>query len=57
MTRVRELREGSRVTGVLMLRAVEVRRRREGDEYLKLTLGNRSGILPAVVLKDVDSVR
>jgi 3'-5' exoribonuclease len=57
MTRIRELGEGSRVTGVLMLRAVDVRRRRDGDEYLKLTLGNRSGILPAVVLSDVESAR
>ena len=40
-----------------MLRAVDVRRRRDGDEYLKLTLGNRSGILPAVVLSDVESAR
>jgi 3'-5' exoribonuclease len=36
---------------------MDVRRRREGDEYLKLTLGNRSGILPAVVLTDVDAAR
>jgi 3'-5' exoribonuclease len=54
---VRELREGSRVAGVLLLRGVDVRRRREGDEYLKLTLGNRSGILPAVVLDDVAAAR
>ena len=36
---------------------MDVRRRREGDEYLKLTLGNRTGILPAVVLSDVDAAR
>ncbi len=36
---------------------MDVRRRREGDEYLKLTLGNRTGILPAVVLTDVDTAR
>src|SRR6185437_11381113 len=54
---VRELREGSRVAGVLLLRAVDVRRRREGEEYLKLTLGNRTGILPAVVLDDVSEAR
>jgi 3'-5' exoribonuclease len=54
---VRELREGSRVAGVLLLRAVDVRRRREGEEYLKLTLGNRTGILPAVVLDDVAEAR
>ena len=54
---IRELREGNRVTGVLRLRAVDVRRRREGDEYLKLTLGNRTGVLPAVVLNDVEAAR
>jgi 3'-5' exoribonuclease len=42
---------------VLLLRAVDVRRRREGEEYLKLTLGNRTGILPAVVLEDVADAR
>lgn len=40
-----------------MLRTVDVRRRRDGDEYLKLTLGNRSGVLPAVVLSDVEAAR
>jgi 3'-5' exoribonuclease len=54
---VRELREGSRVAGVLLLRSMDARRRREGEEYLKLTLGNRTGILPAVVLSDVDAAR
>ena len=54
---VRELREGSRVAGVLLLRSVDVRRRREGEEYLKLTLGNRTGVLPAVVLDSVAAAR
>jgi 3'-5' exoribonuclease len=54
---VRELREGSRVAGVLLLRSVDVRRRREGEEYLKLTLGNRTGVVPAVVLDNVAAAR
>ncbi len=45
------------MAGVLLLRGVDVRRRREGEEYLKLTLGNRSGVLPAVVLDDVAAAR
>ena len=45
------------MAGVLLLRAVDVRRRREGEEYLKLTLGNRTGILPAVVLDGVPAAR
>jgi 3'-5' exoribonuclease len=54
---VRELREGSRVAGALLLRGVDVRRRREGEEYLKLTLGNRTGVVPAVVLDGVTAAR
>ena len=54
---VRELREGSRVAGVLLLRSLDVRRRREGEEYLKLTLSNRTGVLPAVVLDNVAAAR
>jgi 3'-5' exoribonuclease len=54
---VRELQEGSRVAAALLLRGVDVRRRREGDEYLKLTLGDRTGALPAVVLDDVEAAR
>ena len=54
---VRELREGSRVAGVLLLRSLDVRRRREGEEYLKLTLSNRTGVLPAVVLDNVADAR
>ncbi len=54
---VRELREGTRVAGVLLLRSLDVRRRREGEEYLKLTLSNRTGVLPAVVLDNVAAAR
>jgi 3'-5' exoribonuclease len=54
---VRELREGSRVAGVLLLRSLDVRRRREGEEYLKLTLSNRTGVVPAVVLDNVAAAR
>ena len=42
---------------MLLLRSVDVRRRREGEEYLKLTLGNRTGVLPAVVLDGVAAAR
>jgi 3'-5' exoribonuclease len=55
--RVRELQEGSRVAAALLLRGVDVRRRREGDEYLKLTLADRTGTLPAVVLDNVEAAR
>jgi 3'-5' exoribonuclease len=54
---VRELQEGDRIATALLLRGVDVRRRRAGDEYLTLTLGDRTGSLPAVVLDDVDAAR
>jgi 3'-5' exoribonuclease len=54
---VRQLQDGSRVDAVLRVREVDVRRRRGGDEYLKLTLGDRSGTVPAVVLDGVPDAR
>jgi 3'-5' exoribonuclease len=42
---------------VLLLRSLDVRRRREGEEYLKLTLSNRTGVVPAVVLDNVAAAR
>jgi 3'-5' exoribonuclease len=45
------------VTTVLVVRSVEQRRGRDGDEYLKLTLGDRTGSVPAVVFVDLDDVR
>ena len=54
---VREFQDGCRVETTLLVRGVETRRRREGDEYLKLTLGDRTGSVPAVVLDGVDAAR
>ena len=44
---VRDLIDGSDVDVVLLARAVEVRRKRDGGEYLKLELADRSGRLTA----------
>ncbi len=41
----------------LVVRGVETRRRRDGDEYLKLSLGDRTGSVPAVVFDNVDDAR
>ena len=54
---VRELQDGCQIDTALLVRGVETRRRREGDEYLKLTLGDRTGSVPAVVLEDVEAAR
>jgi 3'-5' exoribonuclease len=55
--RVRQLQDGSEVATVLVVRDVEERRGRDGGEYLKLTLGDRTGSLPAVVFDNVDDAR
>jgi 3'-5' exoribonuclease len=54
---VREFQDGCRVETALLVRGVETRRRREGGEYLKLTLGDRTGSVPAVVLEAIDAAR
>ncbi len=54
---VREFQDGCRIETVLLVRTVETRRRREGDEYLRLNLGDRTGSVPAVVLERVDAAR
>jgi 3'-5' exoribonuclease len=54
---VRELQDGCEIATALLVRSAEVRRRREGDEYLRLTLGDRTGSVAAVVLDDVEAAR
>jgi 3'-5' exoribonuclease len=54
---VRQLSVGSRVEAPLLIRDVEVRRRREGDELITMKLADRSGCLPAVVLQEVARAR
>ena len=51
---VREFIDGAEVDQVLLVREAEVRSRRNGGEYLKLTLGDRSGVVTAVVWEDVE---
>jgi len=38
---------------VLLVRGADLRRRRDGSEYLKLTLGDRSGSVSAVVREEL----
>jgi 3'-5' exoribonuclease len=54
---VRELQDGSRIETSLVIRSVETRRRRGGDELLKLMLGDRTGSVSAVVLEEVEAAR
>src|SRR3954469_17271396 len=46
---VREMTDGCEVDQVLLVREAELRRRRDGAEYLKLVLGDRTGTVAAVV--------
>jgi 3'-5' exoribonuclease len=53
---IREFTEGQDVDQVLLVRGVEVRRKKDGGDFLKLTLGDRTGALPMMVWDDVASV-
>lgn len=55
--KVREFTDGIDIAQALLVREIEVRRRRDGDEYLRLTLGDRTGSVPAVVWDDVADAR
>jgi 3'-5' exoribonuclease len=46
---VRDLQDGSQLSAVLLVRECELRRKRDGAEYLKLVLGDCTGTLPAVL--------
>jgi 3'-5' exoribonuclease len=54
---VRELQDGSEIDQVLMVREVEPRQKRDGGEFLKLVLADRSGSVPAMVWDGVAQFR
>jgi 3'-5' exoribonuclease len=54
---VRDLKDGQELDQVLLVRAVEVRTKRDGGPFLKLSLGDRTGRLAAVVRDGVADVR
>jgi 3'-5' exoribonuclease len=54
---VREFIDGCDVAQPLVVRRVEVRRRRDGTEYLKLALGDRTGSVEAMVWDEVPEAR
>jgi len=54
---VRQFADGCEVAQALLVRESELRRRREGGEYLKLLLGDRTGAVGAVVREDVGEAR
>jgi 3'-5' exoribonuclease len=50
---VREFSDGLELDQVLLVRAAERRQRRDGDEYLRVQLGDRTGSVVAMVWDDV----
>ncbi|HEX3872520.1 MAG TPA: HD domain-containing protein [Solirubrobacteraceae bacterium] len=50
---IREFTAGLEIDQVLLVRGAETRTRRDGGEFLKLTLGDRTGQVAAVVWDDV----
>ena len=55
--KVREFAEGIEVAQPLLVREAEVRQRRDGGEYLKLALGDRTGSVPAIVWEEIAEAR
>jgi 3'-5' exoribonuclease len=51
---VRDLRDGTSVDQVLLVRDREIRRTRSGADYMRLSLADRTGVVPAVVWDDVE---
>jgi 3'-5' exoribonuclease len=54
---VRDFVDGCDVAQALLVRELELRRRRDGGEYLRLVLGDRTGSVPAVIWDDVGDAR
>jgi 3'-5' exoribonuclease len=52
---LRDLEDGQRVEGVYAVRDRELRRKRDGEPWLKLTLGDSSGTLEAVSWEDAEA--
>ncbi len=55
--KVRQFADGCDVVQALLVRDAEVRSRRDGEEFLKLVLGDRTGSVPAIVWDGVAQAR
>ena len=53
---VNQLTDGQDVDIVLLVRDRKLRTRRDGGEYLKLGLADRTGCLSAVIREDVEAI-
>ena len=53
---VRDFTDGAEIDQVLLVRAVESRHKRDGGEFLKLSLGDRTGAVVAMVWDEVEEL-
>jgi 3'-5' exoribonuclease len=53
---VNELQDGAELDQVLLVREAERRRRRDGGDYLRLTLGDRSGAVACMVWEELEEI-
>src|SRR5882757_3059062 len=54
---VRDFQDGLEVDQVLLVRGAEARSKRDGGEFLRLTLADRTGSVVAMVWDDVECTR
>ncbi len=52
--KVRQFADGCEVAQALLVRDAELRRRRDGGEFLKLVVGDRTGSVPAIVWEEIE---
>ena len=52
-----ELKEGDSVTSYSQVRSKQIKSKRNGEKYLALVLGDRTGILEAKIWNDIDNCR
>ncbi len=55
--KVREFADGMEISQTLLVREIEVRRRRDGAESVRLTLADRTGTIPATLCDGVPDAR
>src|SRR3954451_9733752 len=53
---IRDWTDGLDIDGVLLVRDVEQRSKRDGSTWLRLTLGDRSGTVPAVLWEPAGAI-
>ena len=54
---VRQFAHGCEVAQALLVRDAELKRRRDGREFLKLLLGDRTGSVVGVMREGIDAAR